>query len=892
MTEQEIAPPSLPTRFFRWFCNPDYRDDIEGDLYEIFQKDVAARGEKKARFLYMFHVMKLMRPAIVRKSWIRIKNNPFPMFKNYLFTAFRNMKREKLFALINMAGLAIGIGCGLVIYKIIDYEMSFDKHHTNFDKIYRVIIKYQHPEQGTVHYEGQVHPLGEAFKNDFSGVEASMTFYAKGGQITVMDGKGNPDRFQEYKGVVYAQKDFFKIFDFDFIAGDPQKALVNRGSVVITSSLAQKYFKLKPGEVSQAMGNNLIMNNKTNFIVTGVIEDTPQNSDIPFTFIGNYEDQTASNPYFNAGTDWQEYNSDTNCWIMVSGEMSAERMQPLLPAFFLKYIGKERAATASYELQPLSMLHFDDRVQNYNKRTVSYTKLGVLALIGVFLVVSACINFINMSTAQAIKRAKEIGVRKSLGVRKRQLIFQFIGETTLISFVSSIGGLVIANLLFIYLADILGYQLQSELFKNPKELMFLIVLILGTGLLSGFYPAIVMARMNPIKALKNSLSVNNASGLLSLRRSLVVLQFVISQVLIIGTIVAAKQMDYFLGNDIGFSKEAVLVTRVAEAKPETLEALKNNIMKLSGVEKVSFSVASPMALFRVNNEVAHPAIRPDDNVSANLKTADENYVDLFHLKIIAGKNLPAVKDNKEALINRKFAETLGHKNPEDAIGDIFKYGRFGLEFRIVGVVEDFHTVSFHYPVENIVLSNLPWNIKEMAVKLNTASGNFSDVQATVNGIKTEWDKLFPETIFDYTFLDQQIAQIYQNEKKTSQLFTIFSAVAIFIGCLGLYGLVSYMANQKTKEIGIRKVMGASTTNIFAIFSKEMLILVAIAFVLAAPLAWYAMNSWLQAFQFKISISPAFFGTALAISAGIAFITMTWKAITASRANPVDSLRSE
>ncbi|HMJ70639.1 MAG TPA: FtsX-like permease family protein [Cyclobacteriaceae bacterium] len=891
MNVPDIEPPRLVLRFFRWFCNPDCRDDIEGDLTEIFQRNAETKGSGKARWLFVINVLKLLRPGIIRPLTGKAHFNNYGMFRNYLYTAFRNMKREKLFALMNITGLAIGIGCGLVIYKIITYEMSFDAYHKNYKNIYRLITEFNHPQYGTGYGEGQVHPLGEALRNDFPGVDAVMTYYAGEGQVTVIDAKGDPDRYHEYKGIAYAEPNLFRVFDFNFLAGDPDKALVNKGSVVITAGLAMKYFKLPANEVSSAIGKTITINNAATLQVTAIIANTPSTTDLPFTLIGNYKDQPASNPYFNDGVDWGEYNSNTNCYMAVSEGMPAERLQRMLPEFLVKYSGKERAAFAKYLLQPLSELHYDSRVPNYNKRQISYSMLSILGVIGLFLVVSACINFVNMSTAQAVKRAKEIGVRKSLGVRKGQLIRQFLGETVFISLLASVGGIMIAQMLFMLLEGILGYQLNVEIFNNLNELLFLLSLVIATGLLSGFYPAIVMAGLNPIRALKNSLSAGSTSGLLSLRRSLVVLQFVISQVLIIGTIVASQQMNYFLGNDVGFVKEAVLVSKVPGSAPEKRDALKNILLRQPGVEMVTFTSSSPMARFRVSNEIEHPSIGKDDRVDGNLKTADENYIELFHLKLIAGKNLPEEKNTYDVVINRKLTRTLGYETPEQALGDKFKYSD-NMEFKIIGVVEDFHSTSFHNPMENVILSNLPWNIFEMAVKINTTSGNFSEAQNTIAGIKTEWDKMFPETIFDYTFLDQQIAQMYETEKKTSQLFQIFSTVAIFIGCLGLYGLVSYMANQKTKEIGIRKVMGASVANIFGIFSKEMLVLLAIAFLLAAPVAWYVMKSWLQGFKYQVALSPMFFAAALLISVVIAFVTIGFKAISASNANPIDSLRRE
>lgn len=839
----------------------------------------------------MIGVLKLLRPGIFKPLKKNIHLNDYGMFRNYLFTAFRNMKREKLFTAMNIAGLAIGIGCGLVIYKIIAYELSFDTYHKNYENIYRLITEYNHPQYGTGYGEGQVHPLGEALRNDFTGVDAVMTYYAKDAQVTVIDKNGDPDRFREYKGVAYAEPNFFRVFNFDFLAGDPNTALINQKSVVITASLAMKYFKVAESDVASVMGKAININNAADLQITGVVSDPPATTDIPFTLIGSYKDQPASNPYFRDGINWNEYNSNTNCYLELSEGMTSAQLEQLLQDFMVKYSGKERASFAKYELQPLSQLHYDSRVSNYNKRQVSYAMLSVLGVIGLLIVISACINFINMSTAQAIKRAKEIGVRKSLGVKKIQLVRQFLGETVFISFLSSIIGVVIAQFLFMMLEGILGYQLHVEVFTKVTELLFVIGLVIATGLISGFYPAMVMAGMNPIKALKNSLTTQNTSGLLSMRRSLVVVQFVISQVLIVSTIVASRQMDYFLGNNAGFDKEAVLIARIPGSPIEKMLVTKSIMEKVPGVDMVSLSVASPMAQFRVNNEIEHPSIGPDERVDGNLKTADEDYIDLFHLKLIAGRNLPEQKGTNDAVVTRKLTQSLGYKTPEEALGDSFRYSG-DMELKIIGVVEDFHSVSFHQPLENVILSNLPWNVFEIAMKLNTTGGNFSDVQNTIDGIKTEWDKLYPEVIFDYTFLDQQIAYMYENEKKTSQLFQIFAAIAVFIGCLGLYGLVSYMANQKTREIGIRKVMGATTGNIFGIFSKEMLMLVLIAFVLASPVAWYIMNSWLQGFKFQVPLSPVFFAAALLVSVLIAFVTIGYRAIAASNTNPVNSLRSE
>lgn len=812
------------------------------------------------------------------------------MFRNYISTALRNMRKEKIFSALNITGLAIGIGCGLVIYSIINYELSYDKHHSQYSNIYRLISEYDDPAAGHGFFEGQVHPLGEALRNDFPGLDAVMTFYAAEGQITVGEG-GNAQRYKETSGIAYVEPNFFSIFDFKFIAGDPVKALKERGSVVITESLARKYFHLGSDQIIDAIGKTMQLNGSLNLAVTAVVADTPGNTDLPFTLMANYQDQFASNPYFNQGKDWQEFNSATNCYLLLKS-MSAESLASSLRAFQSKFYDKNRLDHVSYVLQQLKELHYDSRCSNYNHREVNYSRLMVMAIIGIFLVLTASINFVNLSTAQAVKRSKEIGVRKALGGNRSQLVFQFLGETIMISFISAIVGLGVAQLLFTNLDPILGYQLRLDSLLVAYNIAFAVGLIVLVGLLSGIYPALVMARLNPIKALKSSVASSDASGLLSVRRGLVVVQFVISQALIIGTIVIYQQMNYFMTADIGFSKDSIISAKLpSNITPEKLETFKNNLMSHSGVEMVTYSVSNPMASWRVINNIIHPKLDPNESNGGNLKTADENYIRLYKLKLIAGRDLPQQKDTKEAVVNRKLTKLLGYTRPEDALGDKFGYGRNGLEFTIIGVVEDFNTVSLHQSMEYTILSNLPWNIREIGIKL--AGGNsIAGYQAVVENIRNEWDKVFPETIFDYAFLDQQIADMYADEAKTSKLIQLFSIIAIVIGCMGLYGLVSYVATQKTKEIGVRKVLGATVFNILGIFSKEMLILIGIAFLIASPLAWYVTDQWLQGFQFRVNISPIWFAIAVAITILIAFVTISYRAILASLANPINSLRSE
>jgi putative ABC transport system permease protein len=812
------------------------------------------------------------------------------MLKNFFRSTWRRLTRHKLYTTINIAGLAIGIACGLVIYKIISYETDFDRYHKNYSTIYRLINRIELPEEGIVYSEGQVHPIGEAIRNDFPEVKAVMTFYAKKGQVIIENNKGTIDRYLENEGLVYAEPELFEIFDFDFLAGNPQIALSNPGSVVITSSLAQKYFNLLPGNISDALDRSININNKKSFTVTGVLADTPENTDLPFGLIADYKSQTASNPYFNNGTDWQEYNSATNCYLQIPGKVSRADFENQLVPFLAKYIGPDSPVNQKYLLQPLSELHFGT-IDNYSGRQVPKRSLYLLGLIGLLIILLGSVNFINLSTAQSSRRFKEIGVRKIAGVSKFQLVSQFMGETILISTLASFMGVFIALFLFNYLDDILGYQLKLEIGRNPGTLIFLILSALSIGFISGLYPSFVMARMNPAGSLKNELPANNRSNSGSLRRTLVIFQFAISLVLITGTLVMHKQIRYFLNSDPGFNKDAILVVPLPDASTDKLAVLKYELLGNPDIEKVSYETRSPMADWRVGNPINYPTLEKDV-YNGNLKTVDEDYLDLYELKLIAGKNISDVKNTGEAIVNRKVTELLGFDDPNEAVGEMFKYGREDFEFTITGVVEDFHAQSLQQEMDYVILSNLSFNMKEMAVKINQAAVKLAGYSTVIGKVEKEWNKIFPKDIFEYRFLDRQIANFYKGEINTFKLIQLFAIIAIFIASLGLYGLISFIANQKIKEIGIRKVNGARIIEVITMLNISFLKWISIASVISIPLAWYLMNRWLDNFAYRINMNWWIFALAGITALVIAIMTVSRESWRAATMNPVEALRYE
>jgi len=812
------------------------------------------------------------------------------MGTNFIKIAWRQLTRNKVYAAINIVGLAIGIACGLVIYKIISYESGFDQYHKNYSNIYRIINQLEPPAEGIVYSEGQAHPLGAAIRNEFSGVSAVMTFFAEKGQIAIQNSNGNVDRYQEKTGLAYAEPEIFKIFDFDFLAGNPQNALSNTGSVVITSSLAQKYFKLNPENVADALGKSISINNKTVFRVTGIIADTPENTDLPFQIIADYKSQTASNPYFNNGTDWQEYNSATNCYVLLPHEISRADFEGQLASFSAKYIGGESPVKQKFVLQPLSELH-SGKAGNYGHRRVPEKALFILGLIGLFVIGLASINFINLSTAQSSKRFKEIGVRKITGVSKLQLIFQFMGETILISYIAALIGVAVAHFLFIYLEDVLGYRLNLEMLKSPGTLIFLITSTFIIGIISGIYPSIIMAGMKPVGNLKNSLPARNNPGSISVRSILVIGQFVISLVLITGTLIMQKQINYFFTADLGFNKEAVLIAPLPQTTTNKLEVLKSNLLKSPEIKNITFEAAGPMADWRVSNSINYPTIESDLH-DGNLKTIDENYLDLYELKLIAGKNVSERKNSGEAIVNLKLTQLLGFDDPNKALGEIFSYGRDDMKFTIVGVVDDFHAQSLQQEMDYVILSNVSFNIKEIAVKINPVTASLAGYNSTIKMIKEEWEKTFPDAIFEYNFLDQKIAGFYNGQTNSFKLIRLFAIIAILIASLGLYGLISFIANQKIKEIGIRKVNGAKISEVMVMLNTNFIKWIAIAFVVSTPIAWFLMHKWLENFAYKTELSWWIFALAGLLALGIALLTVSFQSWKAATRNPVEALRYE
>lgn len=803
------------------------------------------------------------------------------MVKNYLKTALRNLMREKGSAILNLAGLTLGITCSLVLFLLVKHVATVDNFHTNRDRIYRIVTEAD-GNNGRFYTSGIPRPLPDAFRADFPEAEqVTFTSYRSNALILVPQPGREPKKFQEEAGVVFAESNFFQIFDRPIYMGDPMKGLDDPYEAIISRSLAKKYFNREDviGEV--------VHFDTIDYKITAVMEDHVQNTDFPFTLMLSYA--TLRNT--EGADNWDGIWSDEQCYILLKQNEPVSRVEARMPAFVEKYLGKDNYRHQTFNLQPLSDLHYDDRYGTYSYDTVPREMLVALGLIALFLIVTACINFINLTTAEAIKRSKEVGIRKSMGSSRRQLVLQFLGETTLVTVLAMALALGLTQMALSLLNPFLELQLTMDFFGDGLLWAFILTVTLLVSVLSGLYPSLVISAFKPALALKNQISNRSSSGY-ALRKSLVVVQFLISQFFIMGTIILLSQMHYFQTQELGFRQDAVLVVPIPEReRPElakgvsNMRTLRDEIGRLPGVEEVSLSSTPPSSGSVRGTRFYFEGEDESESRGTQIKQVDGNYLSLYDIPLLAGTNVDDYDTARGFVVNEELVRVAGIENPQDIIGR--KIHVWGRTLPVVGVVRNFHTVSLHQPIEPTILMNDLGGYGTLSMTVNQ-----SQLQQVVREVRSKWERTYPSYIFDYQFLDDAIHEFYEGDRKMSIVLTVFTGIAIFIGCLGLFGLATFMANRKTKEIGVRKALGASVESIILLFSKEYVKLMAVGFLLAAPLAWYLMSKWLENFAYKITIGPLVFVATFAVTLLIAVLTVGYKSFRAAIVNPIKSLRYE
>jgi putative ABC transport system permease protein len=819
------------------------------------------------------------------------------MFKNYFKTAFRSLSRNRNYTIINIAGLAVGIAVCMMIFIMIQFQTSFDNFHSKKDRIYRVLTESHHTDASMITYEKSVpFPMPTALKTAFPQLEQVAPVYAgHNDELQVLDDNGTPVKnFKEQSGVFYTLPSFFKMFNFPLLAGS-YASLKDPNNVLLTKEIAETFFgdwKTAIGKTIKikgyySMGAGLFQFPATALKVSGILATIPANTDFQLKLVVAYgTDFTGDAQYGFQQPGWNQSAPDFGCYVLLPPNTSVDNFNQQLSAYARKMAPSDNKD--NYILQPLSAVHYDAEAGNYSNKTISHELINVLWLIAAFILLIACVNFVNLSTAQAVNRAKEVGVRKVLGSSKSQLQIQFIVETFLIVTIAVILAAGITLLALPYVNQLLELSLSFNILTNSAVILFLLGVTIVVTALAGFYPSIVLSRFNPVNALKSKLTVNTTKGI-SLRRGLVVFQFIIAQALIIGTLIIVQQMNYFMNRPLGFDKDAIVNVpyRPDSTGGKLTDYLKQQLLS-NGVQVISFNSNTPVeddnnmfTTFKFDNAIK------DEDFQAIVKFADNDYVPTYKLQLVAGRNLQPSGPTTEFLVNESFVKSLGLKKPEDILNKEISIMGGLIKCPVVGVLKDFNDRSLRQNLAPLLIATNATMYREASIKLST-----TNIASTMQSIKKIWEQTFPNSVYQYSFLDDKIASFYKQENQLSQLYKIFAAIAIFLSCLGLYGLASFMAMQRIKEVGIRKGLGATIGSIVYLFSKEFVILISIAFFIATPLAWYFMNKWLQEYAYRISISWWLFAASGLVAIVVALATISFQAIKAAVANPVDSLRSE
>lgn len=803
------------------------------------------------------------------------------MFKNLFKTAWRNVLRNKAYTFINIIGLGSGISICLVIFVLIQFHLSFDNFHAKRDRIYRMLTEYHHADSKDIFYgSGIARGIPQTLKTDIPEIEAyAPIMHNDNEQIQVLNKEGQIDKKFKETGVFATTPSFFKIFDFPLIQGDANTALKNPNSVLLTKETATKYF----GDWQQAMGKTIRWDNKEILKVTGILAPIPQNSDFQFSVV--FSLGTGRTTEMLKSTDYNSTGSYYGCYVLAPAGMNEAQLTGKLQALMKKYRAPDNKD--SEVAQPLSKVHFDNKAGNYSNKSISKQMISMLWMIALFILVIACVNFVNLATAQAVNRAKEVGIRKVLGGNRGQLQMQFLTETFVIVLISLILSVGISAAGIPFVGKVMDLPLYTGMLLQIKVAAFMVLLAVVVTLIAGFYPSMVLSGFNPINALKSKLALKTPKGI-SLRHALVVFQFVIAQGLIICTIIIVKQMNYFTHESMGFAKDAIVNVPFPSdsAGISKLEYLKKKLTDINGVEQVSLSSNVPAGedanwtMFTYEN-----AAKPVDFYSI-IKMADEQYIPTYKLQLAAGRNVAASDTIREFLVNEALTQKLGLAKPEDALNKQLALGKFA-KGRIVGVLKNYHNRSFKDDYAPMLITTFKKQYEISNIKLSSAN-----IGPSLKGIEKLWNDVYPDYAFEYQFMDERIAAFYKQESQLSQIYECFAVVAILLSCLGLYGLASFMAVQRIKEVGIRKVLGSSVGAIVYLFSKEFVVLIGIGFAIAAPITWYLMNKWLQDYIYRIHIHWSIFLLAAVIAMAIALATVSYQLIKAALVNPVKSLRSE
>ena len=809
------------------------------------------------------------------------------MSNHFIPFPFRQFQKRKTSTLIHLLGLALGLSTCLAIYLIADYELSFDRFHPSGEQIYRVVGRMKFNAQTNEEKIGFVpYALPMSMRAEISGL-AHLAAFINFETAVVVQETGKPDKVFDRRNmetdpaeIVLAEPEYFKIFLYEWLAGDPKTALNAPYQVVLTEKKARRYFgDLDPAE---CLGRTLVYSDSLRMSVVGIVRDWAQPTDLTFRDFLSYA--TISNSFLKNRTDltqWNDVWSASQAFVKLEEDTPIAQVESQFPAFSKSHTSGEFIFTPT--LQPLSDLHFNaDYKDNYSRKVHLPTLYGLMG-IAAFILLLAIINFVNLSTAQSFQRIKEMGVRKVLGGSRSTLIAAYLGETALMTGAASLLALLIVPTALGYFESFLPPGLPFQL--NGQVLGFLGLTGAATTLLAGLYPAFALSAFSPAQVLKGqAMARTGEKGYL--RKSLIVFQFVVSVVFILGALLINRQISFMRHKDLGFQSDLVLMLNAPRGPENKLPAIYPQIQQLTGVEKTAMQLFEPMGQNFGLDLVTYKG-KTEQAMEVSYKMGDEQFIPFYKMKILAGRNLLKSEEPKEMVITESMVTAMGLQKPEEAIGQQLIW--MDTPYPIVGVVADFHQQSMREKIPPTFITTIP-GTGNIIARLNAKSP--AETAATIAQIAALWESIYPNHKMEYRFLNDEIAKFYENDLKTSRLVNLATFIAILISCLGLFGLSVFEAVQRTKEIGIRKVLGASVVGITGLLAKDFLKLVLIAVAIATPIAYYFMQQWLSDFAYRVDIQWWMFAGAGVLAMLIAFLTVGAQSVRAALANPVRSLRSE
>jgi putative ABC transport system permease protein len=818
------------------------------------------------------------------------------MFRNNLLIALRTLRKNAAFTLINISGLAIGICASLVIYLIVQHEMSYEANWPEGDRIYRVTSDMTFAGGEKFPNSGVAMPLPKAIRQDMTGFDAVTHFVTWGASVKVGALGPNGGLFKSQPDLALVDEEYFKLFPYVWLAGKPDDNLKEPHQTVLSEERARAYFGNIPA--TEILGKTLTYSDSVTATVTGVVKVPVGPTAFNFKEFISYAtvETTSLKDQFNGTTEWNSVSSNSQCWVKLKPGVRPGQFESLLPALRRKYVSEKEHDATVHHLQSLYSMHWDGQYDAFDTRQSSKKTMWGLLAVGLFLLLLGCINFINLTTAQSAQRAKEIGIRKTMGGTRGSLIGQFLSETFILTVAATALSLALLPLLLQVFKDFIPPGISFSSVYQWHVIIFMVLLIILVTLASGFYPSMVLSRFNPVSVLKNQAHGGTATTRRAwLRTTLTVAQFVIAQFLVIATLIVGKQVRYSLNKDLGYRRDAIITFYApynffANEKDLKRFVLEDKLRSMPEVEAVSIASGAPASFGTSSSTFKYVEGKEPIELMVETKYGDSTYFNMFGMKLLSGR-FPRTSDTtNEYVINATYARALGFMDPNAAVGH--NLGEGTGKKPIVGVLADFHSKSTHTAIKPIIFSCAREHSHMFNVRFRPQGQDLDLWKRGVAKVEKAFKELYTDSDFSYTFFDDDVAKFYKEDQDLGHLLGWATGLAIFISCLGLLGLVMYTTNLRTKEIGVRKVLGASVTQIVSLLSKELLLLVFIAFVIAAPLAWWAMHRWLDGFVYRTGMSWWIFAACGVGTLLLALAIMAIRTVKAAISNPVGALRSE